>query len=208
MDSHTSIPMSHNGDHLPVMTGAFLPMDFYHRFLKGKPLAIGVVIIVVSLIHMALGIQSFFNVHLGPYSIFTGILFWAPMSYIIAGSLMIAGKRKPSICLVNGSMILNIINSFMSVAGLILAVFDIYIVTMRCYQRFRSDSICIGFGGMATYSILLVSDILLLVIFIYSAVLGGRSMNLVPSIPQTSIHWDSAKQPETLLAISVQKFRK
>ncbi|XP_040290550.1 membrane-spanning 4-domains subfamily A member 12-like [Bufo bufo] len=195
MDLYTSIPMSQNVydvyrvnvNPLQVMTGSCLPMTFYHEYVKGKPLAIGIAIIVISLVQIAVGIGSFHNSHLGPFgpfSLLSAIVFWAPLFYIITGSLMIAGKCKPSICLVNGSMVLNIINSFISFIGLILASLDMYIVTEQCHQHFQSEIRCTVFGGMATASILLVSDFLLLLIFIYSAVLGGRSMKHVPSIPQ------------------------
>ncbi|XP_056385958.1 membrane-spanning 4-domains subfamily A member 18-like isoform X2 [Hyla sarda] len=157
MELHTSIPMSQyvfdtletNGHHLPVMTGSYLPMTFYFKFLKGKPLALGICIIVVSLIQIVLGIQSFFNIQISPFSIFTGIMCWAPVFYIITGSLMIAGNNKPSICLVNSSMVLNIINSFISLIGIILAVLDIYIVTASCHH-FRTELRCIGFAWQAS----------------------------------------------------------
>ncbi|XP_066441957.1 membrane-spanning 4-domains subfamily A member 4A-like [Eleutherodactylus coqui] len=193
MDSYTSIPMSQNVygndqtivNPLPVLTGSSLPLTFYHEFLKGKPLAIGTVVIVVSLIQIALGINGFLHLSylIGPYSFFTGTVFWAPIFYIITGSLMIAGKHNVSICLVNSSMILNIITSFISCIGMILAGIDISILTHRC-GSFHSDSVCRRFEGMATSVLFLVSDVLLLSLFIYSAVSGGRSMKHLPSIPQ------------------------
>ncbi|KAG8547334.1 hypothetical protein GDO81_028528 [Engystomops pustulosus] len=66
--------------------------------------------------------------------------------YIVTASLMISGKRKPSVCLVTSSMILNIISSVISFVGLSLAAADIYIVTERCFESFhRFDSNCSGF---------------------------------------------------------------
>ncbi|XP_071986829.1 membrane-spanning 4-domains subfamily A member 8-like isoform X3 [Engystomops pustulosus] len=193
MDLYTSIPMTQhvysdlqrNVHHPPVLTGSSLPMTFYHKFCDGKPLAAGISIITISLVQIALGIQAFVNLVFFSVSLLTFILFWGPVFYIVTASLMISGKRKPSICLVTSSMILNIISSVISFVGLSLAAVDIYIVTERCFESFhRFDSKCSGFAGMARPCLILVSNLLLLIVSIYSAVYAGRSMKHVPSIPQ------------------------
>ncbi|XP_072279291.1 membrane-spanning 4-domains subfamily A member 8-like [Pyxicephalus adspersus] len=106
------------------------------------------------------------------------------IQYIIAGSLTIAAKVKPSICLVKGSLALNIITSIFTFIGLILTCVDFHIVWCfnhkSCHKRIV--------GGYLIHSILLVTNLLLFCTSIAVSVFGCRSLSHASSIvPQVFV---------------------
>ncbi|XP_018427737.1 PREDICTED: membrane-spanning 4-domains subfamily A member 8-like isoform X2 [Nanorana parkeri] len=108
---------------------------FYQTFLKAKPKALGIVIIVAALLQVAVGIGLFFTMF--SIALPSGIPFWGPLIYIIAGSLTIAAKAKPNICLVKGSLALNIITSIFTFIGLILTIVDYHIIWCFTHTSYR-----------------------------------------------------------------------
>ncbi|XP_069835404.1 membrane-spanning 4-domains subfamily A member 12-like isoform X2 [Dendropsophus ebraccatus] len=102
---------------------------FYQTFLKGRPKALGIVLIVSAIFEIALGIGQVITA--SNITAPSGISFWGPIFYIIAGSLTIAAQSKPNLCLVRGSLSLNIISSILSIVAVILNAIDA--ATVRCY---------------------------------------------------------------------------
>lgn len=157
-----------------VLVSSSLPITFYHEFLKGKPLILGICMIVAAVIQIVLGIWLFF-VFIS-LSVISGIVYWAPIYYIITGSLMIAGAKEASLCLVNSSMILNILNSVFSFIALVLACLDVAYLYYYAPPYYRNPYFPL--------SLILISDLLFLSTSIISAVFAGSSMRHVPRIPQ------------------------
>ncbi|XP_077310751.1 uncharacterized protein LOC143930361 [Lithobates pipiens] len=102
---------------------------FYKEFLMGKPKALGVLIIVVSIFEIGLGIAL--AILAVTNTDVSGISFWGPVFYIIAGSLTLSAYRKPSINLVRGSLSLSVITCFITVIAVILNIIDL--ATVGCY---------------------------------------------------------------------------
>ncbi|XP_040176992.1 membrane-spanning 4-domains subfamily A member 15-like isoform X2 [Rana temporaria] len=94
-------PMTSAFNSQPVWTvvpQAYL-LNFYEAFLKGKPKALGSLVIIVAILEIALGIISIF-IGSGIITFYSFTSFWCPMFYIIAGSLTVAAQPKPNICLI------------------------------------------------------------------------------------------------------------
>ncbi|XP_040290549.1 membrane-spanning 4-domains subfamily A member 4D-like isoform X2 [Bufo bufo] len=70
---------------------------FYLTFLKSKPRALGIVLIVSSILEIGLGIGLGFTCF--TITLPSGIPFWGTIFYIIAGALTIAAQSKPKVCL-------------------------------------------------------------------------------------------------------------
>lgn len=108
---------------------------FYKEFLMGKPKALGVLIIVVSVLEIGLGIALAILAITNTEA--SAISFWGPVFYIIAGSLTLSAYRKPSINLVRGSLSLSVITCFITVIAVILNVIDL--ATVGCYIVYTSN---------------------------------------------------------------------
>ncbi|XP_068114454.1 membrane-spanning 4-domains subfamily A member 4D-like isoform X1 [Hyperolius riggenbachi] len=105
---------------------------FFQTFLKGKPKALGIVVIVAAIIEVGLGIAL--ACIASSITVISGIPFWGAIFYIIAGSLTIAAQKKPNICLVRGSLSLNIISTIFTTVAIILNAFDFPMVDYNSYS--------------------------------------------------------------------------
>ncbi|XP_069837181.1 membrane-spanning 4-domains subfamily A member 8-like [Dendropsophus ebraccatus] len=160
---------------------------FYQTFLKGKPKALGILLIVLAILEIALGIALGFT--LSSITLPSGNPFWGSIFYIIAGSLTIAAHSKPNLCLVKGSLSLNIISSIFSSIALILNIVDIVIAGCyyytdyygnyygdnyrRCRQKLVSE--------YAVISLLLIVNLLLFCVSFSLSIFGCRSLSNVSS---------------------------
>ncbi|XP_040176984.1 rho GTPase-activating protein gacK-like [Rana temporaria] len=109
---------------------------FYKAFLMGKPKALGVLIIIVSIFEIGLGIALAILAYTNTDA--SGISFWGPIFYIIAGSLTLSAYRKPSINLVRGSLSLNVISWVLTVIAVVLNVIDL--ATVGCYVVYNNNA--------------------------------------------------------------------
>ncbi|XP_056385952.1 membrane-spanning 4-domains subfamily A member 8-like isoform X2 [Hyla sarda] len=158
---------------------------FYQTFLKGKPRALGIVLIVSAILEIALGITLIFTIF--TITLPSGIVFWGSIFYIIAGSLTIAAHAKPSLCLVKGSLSLNIISSITSIVAIILTIVDLG--TTYCYYYWDDDHTDYYFneclqrlGGVhAVLSIHLIINLLLFCVSLSLSIFGCRSLSTVSS---------------------------
>ncbi|XP_077310776.1 membrane-spanning 4-domains subfamily A member 4A-like isoform X1 [Lithobates pipiens] len=113
---------------IPQMTQSTM---FHQEFLKGKPKALGIILIIVGIVHIGMGIGHLFTAsYAAKYS---GISFWGAIFNIVAGSLSVEAVSKPSMCLIQGSLGLSVIISILSFIGLILNIVD-YFVYYYCYN--------------------------------------------------------------------------
>ncbi|XP_075034296.1 uncharacterized protein LOC142095262 [Mixophyes fleayi] len=171
---------------------------FYTTFLKAKPKALGIVLIVAAVLQICLAIGLIFT--LFTVSISSGIPFWGSVFYIIAGGLTIGAQCKPNICLVKGSLSLNIISSIFSFIALILNCADLATMKYYGYNYYNyndynsSNSYYYYYrkiyqeklaGAYAIQSFLLLINLLLFCVSLSVSIFGCRSLSRVqPNAPQ------------------------
>ncbi|XP_073451344.1 membrane-spanning 4-domains subfamily A member 4A-like [Aquarana catesbeiana] len=165
-------------------------LPFFQTFLKGEPKALGILVIVAAILEIGLGIALVFIAFATTF--ISGITFWGPVFYIIAGSLTLGAQTKPNICLIRGSLGLNIISSIFSITAVILNSVDFLI--MRCYFYNYSNNYTRYDGyylcqqklntGYAVLSVLLVINLLLFCITLSTSVFGCRSLSKVQNVNQ------------------------
>ncbi|XP_075071544.1 uncharacterized protein LOC142160577 isoform X2 [Mixophyes fleayi] len=99
---------------------------FHRTFLKGKPEALGGVLIAVGILEIALGIGLVFT--FPGISLISGNPFWGGVFYIIAGSLTIPAAYQPSLCLSGGLAI----NSILVITNLLVFCVAISVAVFGC----------------------------------------------------------------------------
>ncbi|XP_069835411.1 membrane-spanning 4-domains subfamily A member 8-like [Dendropsophus ebraccatus] len=158
---------------------------FYQIFLKSKPKALGIVLIVSGVLEIIFGIvQSITTFSVAAVS---GIFFWGPIFYIVAGSLTIAAHSKPNLCLVKGSLSLNIISSIFSFVAVILNIITLVIVSNFYQYDYRSDyrSYRVYDGAIAVPSFLLIINLFIFCVSLSLSIFGCRSISKeYPNNPQ------------------------
>ncbi|XP_069608935.1 uncharacterized protein [Ranitomeya imitator] len=111
------------------------------------------------------------------------------LGYIIAGALTISAHRKPNVCLIRGSLSLNIITSIFSTIALILNIIDLAVMQSYCYygsgnyynEVYYQECKNQFYGGYAVLSILLIINVLLFCVSLSISVFGCRSLSQVSS---------------------------
>ncbi|XP_073537279.1 membrane-spanning 4-domains subfamily A member 4D-like isoform X2 [Phyllobates terribilis] len=163
---------------------------FYQTFLKSKPKALGIVLIISAILEIGLGIGLVFTILSS--SLTSGIHFWGPICYIIAGALTIAAHPKPNVCLIRGSLSLNIITSVFSTIALIINIADLANMATfhRCYyysgDYYYDDDYyerCknLLYGGYGIIAVLLIINLLLFCVSLSLSIFGCRSLSKVSS---------------------------
>ncbi|KAM3913841.1 membrane-spanning 4-domains subfamily A member 4D-like isoform 1-T1 [Leptodactylus fuscus] len=153
---------------------------FYITFLKGRPKALGTVMIIFAILEIGLGFALVFTAF--TITLPSGITFWGPIFYIIAGSLSIAACAKPNTCLVRGSLALNIISSIFTIVAIILNVVDLGIGNCN-YGGSHNDKYCLYLlnGLYAVVSLLLIINVLIFCLSLSLSIFGCRSLSKVTS---------------------------
>ncbi|XP_069837182.1 membrane-spanning 4-domains subfamily A member 4A-like [Dendropsophus ebraccatus] len=150
---------------------------FHQIFLKGKPKLLGIFLIVTAILQIALGIAGVFTTI--ALTVAIGIPFWSPVFYIIAGSLTIGAQASPNICLVKGSLGLNIVTTILSFTGFILNCLDLFVIGN--FPDYDDYIIGTRAGGSFVLAILLISNLLLFSVSISVSVFGCRALCYTPT---------------------------
>ncbi|XP_058258315.1 membrane-spanning 4-domains subfamily A member 4A-like isoform X3 [Hemibagrus wyckioides] len=97
-----------------------------HKFLKGEPKALGTVQIMIGFLMILFGIvMAIFPRSL---SVYTGVVFWGSLFHITTGSLAVAASNNLNSCVVNATLVLNIINAIATGIAIVVFSFDFIFV--------------------------------------------------------------------------------
>ncbi|KAM5185408.1 membrane-spanning 4-domains subfamily A member 4A-like isoform 1-T1 [Callospermophilus lateralis] len=120
------------------------------KFLKGEPLVLGVVQIIIALIIFIFGIimMTLEWFIYGPL-IISGYTVWGSLMFIISGSFSIAAGKRTTKGMVRSSLGLNIVSSVLSSTGMIITVINVVIFT-RFYYYCNYNEISDRCGTMKT----------------------------------------------------------
>ncbi|KAM4031287.1 membrane-spanning 4-domains subfamily A member 8-like [Anomaloglossus baeobatrachus] len=185
-----SVSLASNVYPVPPVVAAAVPQTtlstaIHQKFVKEKTQELAILLIVASIVQFFLGIGTLFtNVH---FILFSGVPFWGTVCYLVAGSLTISVQGSPSICLVKGSLALNILGAILSCIGIIMACLDIVSITsIECSLHIIYQYLCPKpeTGDIVIFSLILITNVLLFCVSISIAVFGCRSLSVVSTVPQ------------------------
>ncbi|XP_069611889.1 membrane-spanning 4-domains subfamily A member 4A-like [Ranitomeya imitator] len=176
---------------IPQLTN---PTSWLQTFEKGKPKALGIVLIITAICQIALGIVLPF-ISLGSITFYSGIEYWSTFFYIITGSLTISAQKRQSIHQVKASFGLNIVSVIFTIAAIIINILDFFVVYCDyyygCDYYYRSPD-----GAYIVLGILLLLNLLVFCVTVSSAVFAGRALDRLPSnVPQVLVIQNVAQGP-------------
>ncbi|XP_052413663.1 membrane-spanning 4-domains subfamily A member 8-like [Carassius gibelio] len=96
-------------------------------FFKAQQKTLGTVQIMIGVMDFLLGIVMIANIR--TISTISGITIWGSFIYISAGSLSVAAKNKPNLCVLKASLGMNVISAITAGISIILISADIGIIT-------------------------------------------------------------------------------
>ncbi|XP_043939946.1 membrane-spanning 4-domains subfamily A member 12-like [Protopterus annectens] len=113
------------------------------EFMKGEPRALGTTQILIGIMNILFGIVLAFTET--SIAVFSGVPFWGGLLYIISGSLSIAAEKHDSVCLVKGSLGMNIVSAIAAGTAVILYIIDASFQYYHCsyYNNYGGNS----YGG-------------------------------------------------------------
>ncbi|XP_040176980.1 membrane-spanning 4-domains subfamily A member 15-like [Rana temporaria] len=153
---------------------------FHQTFLKGKPKALGIVLIVSGVLEVALGIASVYTGAI--YSWASGIDFWGAVVYIIAGALTIVAGTNPNICMIKGSLAMNIITAIVSFIAFILVCADLALFNAITYYADGTLKEYLS-SAKAVLALLLILNLLLFSVSISLSVFGCQAVGHESNTP-------------------------
>ncbi|KAM3912593.1 membrane-spanning 4-domains subfamily A member 4A-like isoform 1-T2 [Leptodactylus fuscus] len=171
-----------------VSNGILTPVTgeaaWYQEFMKGRPKALGITLIVAGVFLVVFGIALPFVAAV--YSFYSGIVYWGPIFYIIAGSYTKKAQQKQNIGLVKLSYGFSIFCCIVSLLAIIIDILDMAV--LRCYHDdyYYCDSALAG--AYAVLSLIFILHVLVFCVTVSIAIFGGRSLACEPTnVPQVLV---------------------
>ncbi|XP_056385959.1 membrane-spanning 4-domains subfamily A member 8-like [Hyla sarda] len=165
----------------PAVPQNKLSPAMHQTFVQQKTQHLAIVLIVTSIVQFFLGVGALFTSSY--YIFFSGIPLWGIVCYLVAGTLTIAIRRSPAICLLRGSLGLNILGSIISCIGAMMACLDIVsAASIICYR-----DVCLKPANtvdIVVFSFILIAYLLLFSVATSIAVFGCNTLSYVPTAPQ------------------------
>ncbi|XP_028837719.1 membrane-spanning 4-domains subfamily A member 4A-like isoform X2 [Denticeps clupeoides] len=149
------------------------------KFLKGEPKALGTVEIMIGVIMFLFGIVIAINSE--GVVLYSGIMFWGAIIYVIAGSLSVAAEKNLNQCLVKASLGMNIISSIVAGTAIILHSFDFIFILGFVHHHCHGPYYCPQHENMyqiralGTNSVMLILAVLEFVVSICVSAFGCRA---------------------------------
>ncbi|XP_059394517.1 membrane-spanning 4-domains subfamily A member 12-like isoform X2 [Carassius carassius] len=153
-------------------------------FIRAQPKALGTVQIMTGVMIFLFGIVRTIGYdYRFPVSIISGITFWGSLIYISAGSLSVSAQNKLHLCVVKGSLIMNVISAITAATAIVLMSIDIHLLMYECYSY--EYSCTLKRTELGIVGILLVFSILQ---FIISIFISGFACKATSNIHSTVIN--------------------
>ncbi|XP_028837494.1 membrane-spanning 4-domains subfamily A member 4A-like [Denticeps clupeoides] len=158
------------------------------KFLKGEPKALGTVEIMIGVIMLLFAIVI--AIKSEGVVLYSGIMFWGAIIYIIAGSLSVAAEKNLNQCLVKASLGMNIVSSIVAGTAIILHSVD-FIILISGYYNCNGSYECFQLEDMyqtralGTNSVMLILAVLEAIVSIYVSAFGCRATCTSSPQPQT-----------------------
>ncbi|XP_036427248.1 membrane-spanning 4-domains subfamily A member 4A-like [Colossoma macropomum] len=150
----------------------------FQRFLRSQPKALGTVQIMNGVITLVFG--TVLTVIEPPFSVYTGVVYWGSIIYIIAGSLTVSAANRLTPCLVKGSLGMNVSSAVAAGIAVSLLALDFVISVGEnpCYPMY--NEVCEAYLQFLEQThgisgVLLVFSVLQLTVSICLSVFGCKA---------------------------------
>lgn len=145
---------------------------FNEKFQRGRPLCVGVLVILCAFVQIAVGTMLAFN-SMRDYSatLSYGIPYWTSVCYTITGCLLIAAKVRTTRSRVKISIAFDILSMILSIIGLVFNTRDL----INFCNNSASNSGChsrMQMGAMDSNYILISANVMMLFLCLAATVIG------------------------------------
>ncbi|XP_012884542.1 PREDICTED: membrane-spanning 4-domains subfamily A member 4A-like isoform X1 [Dipodomys ordii] len=151
------------------------------RFLEGEPKVLGVVQIMIALITLILGaVMQRATTHMylcdteSTISVCSCYSFWGSLMFMISGSLSLSAGIKTTNCLIQSSLVMNIISSVLAAGGIFINFFSLFIQSAAYHQRHPQNKSLARFIFMSMDGILLLFSMLEFCISVSNSAFGCK----------------------------------
>ncbi|XP_038620599.1 membrane-spanning 4-domains subfamily A member 8-like [Tachyglossus aculeatus] len=192
--------MAHGSQQVPPYSGNHLQgavqlnSNPTSTVLKEYGQVFGTIQIMIGLLHIifgaALGTEIFS--YYTSLAFYGGYTIWGGLSFIISGSLSVSSQKNPTICLVNGSVAMNIISAIFSITGVLLFIAELCLNVARYsfeHMAARDRTGTVLSTGLLLFSLLEFSIACTASHYgclISSCCGGGQVMMIIPNNQNTS----------------------
>ncbi|GAA6216889.1 uncharacterized protein LOC108874742, partial [Lates japonicus] len=117
------------------------------KFVKGRPMILGTIQIMIGLITLLFGIVMAINAD--TLGVFSGFFIWGALIYIIAGSLTMAAGKSLNCCWVIAALVLSVIAAVAACIAILLYSLDAAVVLdFQCVDCIRYLPLSQGVSGV------------------------------------------------------------
>ncbi|XP_039767227.1 membrane-spanning 4-domains subfamily A member 18 [Ornithorhynchus anatinus] len=101
------------------------------EFVNQEVRTLGAIQIMIGLIQVGFGSTEACFVNPNSLAFWGGYPYWGGLSFIISGSLSVSAAKSPNPCRVNGSVGMNITSAVFSLAGMVLHLTDLILISSK-----------------------------------------------------------------------------